>query len=165
MSFLDKLLKGKVEEAAKELLGGVLGGSKPAQKPAQSSWQAPAQQSCAAEPKSPSGFSWGDQMPAEENQFSYPGSYREYFESVFRAEFPQYQLQTEEFRSGCVITFLDGGRKALVVELKSEHSEANRLRKNCQREGLPYLRFYHNHHGWWNTRSYVVTRTRAALGL
>ena len=47
----------------------------------------------------------------------------------------------------------------------SENSEANKLRSACRAQGLPYVRFYYDHDGWWNTRSYVVSRTRAALGL
>ena len=47
----------------------------------------------------------------------------------------------------------------------SENSEANKLRASCRAQGLPYVRFYYDHDGWWNTRSYVAGRTRAALGL
>ena len=30
-------------------------------------------------------------------------------------------------------------------------------------QGIPYLRFYYNHEGWWNTRSYVTRRIANAL--
>ena len=53
----------------------------------------------------------------------------------------------------------------LVVEIKSENSEAQWLRNACAAERTPYLRFYYNHDGWWNTREYVDTRVRQALGL
>ncbi len=114
----------------------------------------------------PSGLSWGEIMPAEENQFNFVGSYRQYFEKIFREEFPEYKL---DFRTGLgnpntVITFLDGEREALVVELLSERSDAKAVRRRCEKMGIPYLRYYYDHHGWWNTRSYVVNRTRAALG-
>ena len=31
------------------------------------------------------------------------------------------------------------------------------------KEGVPYLRFYKDHEGWWNARSYVVSRIEKAL--
>ncbi len=46
----------------------------------------------------------------------------------------------------------------------SETSSAQRVRKACAAENVPYLRFYIDHDGWWNTRSYVTGRIRAALG-
>ena len=106
-------------------------------------------------------------MPDEENQYNYPGNYADYFENIFRAEFPQYRLEriVNESWNAVIFTFRDGGREALVVELMSDRSSRQRLRRDCAARGVPYLRFYHNHAGWWNTRSYVVTRTRAALGL
>ena len=30
-------------------------------------------------------------------------------------------------------------------------------------KGLPYLRFYFDHEGWWNTRAYVTKRVAEAL--
>lgn len=110
--------------------------------------------------------SWGTEMPAEENQYSFPGSYVDYFLSVFDEEFPEYKIACADGKSynpSTVITFWKGGDKALVVELLSDKSEVVRLRNACRRQGIPYLRFYYNHKGWWNTRSYVVSRTRAAL--
>lgn len=114
-----------------------------------------------------SGFSWGENMPSEENQFNYPGTYVEYFRHVFSEDFPSYRLTDESVRKGraTVITLWNGEQKALVVELMSETSSAEKIRYSCQKEGIPYLRFYYNHHGWWNTRAYVVSRTRNALGL
>ena len=114
-----------------------------------------------------SGFSWGENMPSEENQFNYPGTYVEYFRHVFSEDFPSYRLTDESVRKGkaTVITLWNGEQKALVVELMSETSSAEKIRYSCQKEGIPYLRFYYNHHGWWNTRAYVVMRTRNALGL
>ena len=60
-------------------------------------------------------------------------------------------------------TFTQGGRKALVVEIMSESSASQKLKNQCAAEGVPYLRFYHDHPGWWNTRSYVVRRVTDAL--
>ncbi|MBR6460134.1 MAG: hypothetical protein IKS49_08320, partial [Actinomycetaceae bacterium] len=56
------------------------------------------------------------------------------------------------------------GAKALVVELMSERSSAKMLRWRCENEGVPYLRFYYDHWGWWNEKSYVIERTAKALG-
>ena len=112
-----------------------------------------------------SGFSWGKNMPMEENQYNYHGNYVQYFDHIFREDFPGYQAvsQKEPKGSSTIFTVYHAGRKALVVELKSEKSESNRVRRACQMEGTPYLRFYYDHHGWWNTREYVVTRVRSVL--
>ena len=114
----------------------------------------------------PSGFSWGPYMPQEENQYNYSGNYVDYFAHIFREDFPAYQAVSEKLpkSTSTIFTLYEGARKALVVELKSEKSEANRFRKACQAQGIPYLRFYYDHDGWWNTREYVVTRVRSALG-
>jgi len=105
-------------------------------------------------------------IPAEECQYNYSGSYAQYFEHVFSEDFPGYLLSRESTYNGraTVFTFRQGGRKALVVELLSENSSVTKLRKACAAEGVPYLRFYYDHDGWWNTRSYVSGRVRAALG-
>lgn len=119
-----------------------------------------------AETPAPYGVSWGDEMPAEENQFNFNGPYHAYFEQIYLAEFPEYRLAkvVNRYSSSTVFTFWNGSRQALVVELLSENSSTKKLRQNCLQAGIPYLRFYHNHYGWWNTRRYVVSRTRAALG-
>ena len=106
-------------------------------------------------------------MPAEENQYNCGVPYRDYFEHVFRDDFPQLRFERELLRSGTatVYTFFEGSRKALTVELMSEKSDAKALRRRCAQEGVPYLRFYYDHEGWWNTREYVVSRIRGALGI
>ncbi len=114
--------------------------------------------------ESRSGFSWGDTMPAEENQYSFNGNYLAYFDMVFSQEFPQLRITRESNRKNTAYSFWQGERKVLVAELMSENSEANKLRAACRAQGLPYVRFYYDHHGWWNTRSYVAQRTHAALG-
>ncbi len=113
------------------------------------------------------GFSWGEDMPAEENQYSFKGDYLAYFDMVFSQEFPQFRITRETAAKGktTVYSFWQGERQALVAEIMSERSEANKLRNTCRARGIPYVRFYHDHSGWWNTRSYVASRTRAALGL
>ena len=116
--------------------------------------------------EAPYGVSWGKHMPDEENQFSFGGSYTQYFEEIFREEFPMYQLEKESAAKGkaMIFTFMQGGRKALVVEILSENSGRKKVRSECAEQGVPYIRYYHDHEGWWNTRNYVVSRTRAALG-
>ena len=105
-------------------------------------------------------------MPAEENQFNYHGTYLQYFEEIFRSEFAAYDVSRETVSDGKrhIFTFTSGGRKALVVELMPQSSASRKLRENCRRDGTPYLRYYYDHEGWWNTRSYVTERTRKALG-
>ena len=141
-------------------------------KPAQSAQSAPASapqnvrpaRRWEAEP-SESGFSWGEDMPAEENQYSFNGDYLAYFDMVFSQEFPQYRITRETPKKGrsTVYSFWQGERQVLIAELMSENSEANKLRSECRTRGVPYVRFYYDHDGWWNTRSYVAQRTRAAL--
>ncbi|MBE5958941.1 MAG: hypothetical protein E7254_08805 [Lachnospiraceae bacterium] len=114
------------------------------------------------------GVSYGKKKPAEENQFNFKGTYLEYFGKVFKEEFPEYNYQidkeTDNWQNAGVITFYSGENKALVVELLSEASKRKKLRSECADNGIPYLRFYYDHRGWWNTRSYVVDRTKKALG-
>ena len=111
---------------------------------------------------------WGDIMPAEENQYSFSGSYVEYFNKVFSEEFPSYQISyapAENGRAATIFTFTNAGRTALIVELMSDRSSVRKLRNQCWNEGIPYLRFYYDHPGWWNARSYVAGRVRSALSV
>ena len=160
---LDKLVK-TVTEATEKVVNKVesYADSQPSQNQS-SSFSSYSQNSYSEE--APSGFSWGEQMPAEENQYNYPGNYVQYFAHIFAEDFPAYQAASEKDpkSSATIFTLYQAGRKALVVELKSESSESNRIRRGCQMEGTPYLRFYYDHDGWWNTREYVVTRVRSAL--
>ena len=114
-----------------------------------------------------SGFSWGPEMPDEPNQFNYPGTYDAYFSAVFAEAFPEYRVSGESVRKGraTVFTLWKDDVKALVVEVMSETSSAESIRYGCAKEHVPYLRFYYNHPGWWNTKAYVIQRTRTALGL
>lgn len=116
--------------------------------------------------ETPIGRSWGERMPDEPNQYNYPGSYREYFEDIFKREFAAYRVsRTVNPRTDktSIYTFYDGPRTALMVEIMSRRADLQELRRNCQRQGIPYLRFYYDYHGWWNARSYVVNRINAAL--
>ena len=114
----------------------------------------------------PSGFSWGPKMPAEPNQYNYKGTWREYFREIFTTEFSQYTLDVQEKNGRYMkFTFLKDGATALVVEILSASSEHKKVRSDCRAKGIPYLRYYFNYDGWWNTREYVITRTRNALGI
>ena len=113
----------------------------------------------------PSGDSWGPVMPEEENQYNFPGPYDAYFDSVFRSEFPEYRIERENVNNGraTVFSFYNASGKALAVEVISRKSSPYSLRKKCAEQGIPYLRYYYDYEGWWNTRSYVIRRTRNAL--
>lgn len=171
MGLLSKILGSSAERAAKDFFndikndlgGSSLNGSTPQQvyqQPQQAAQPAPAE-------TGPSGFSWGPVMPDEENQFNFNGKYHDYFEQVYRAEFPGYTIEKElpSNRSAAVFTFLRNGQKALVVEVISQKSSPYKARRDCAKENIPYLRFYYDHHGWWNTRRYVTERTKRALGI
>ena len=112
---------------------------------------------------------WGPLMPREENQYSFNGSYIEYFDKVFREEFPDYQITyapvERRYHPATVFTFTRNGRTMLIVELISEKSNVKQLAHQCRNQGTPYLRFYYDHQGWWNTRSYVADRVRGALSV
>ena len=42
-----------------------------------------------------SGFSWGDVMPDEENQYNFNGTYQQYFENIFRFYFSEYYIRLD----------------------------------------------------------------------
>ena len=172
MSLLSKLLGAavdkKLEQTVKNAVSGAVNSAlnTAAKQPVRSqtaSRPAPAQQPAYEEP-APSGFSWGPVMPAEENQFNYPGSYVDYFAHVFREDFPEYRVTHEQRKRSTVFTFLSpDGRQALTAEIMQDSSEAKKLRRECAAMGIPYVRFYYDHEGWWNTRAYVNQRVRNAL--
>ena len=166
MGLFDKLFGGdkKAEKSALDFLKALAGNGKSEQKP-----QSNAQPEKKPEPQPVRQTAYEsddpyENIPAEENQYTFKGSYIEYFAHIFREDFPEYRAEYErpdERRT--VFTLYKGGAKALVVELLTEKSSVKKLRKQCQNEGTPYLRFYYDHDGWWNTRSYVTERTRRAL--
>ncbi len=110
---------------------------------------------------------WGEIMPKDENQFSFKGTYRQYFEGIFKEEFPEYSfmLTHPQYYDSDVYSFTKGGEKKLVIELMQKKCDARKLRRDTQREGIPYLRFYTDcsDQGWWNARSYVIGKMRGAL--
>lgn len=114
-------------------------------------------------PAAPSGLSWGPEMPDKPNQFNYSGTYKEYFSEVFNTAFPGYRIESEDKGRATIFTFWSGGSEALVVELMTEKSSACKLRDECRKNRIPYLRYYYDHDGWWNTREYVIQRTGKAL--
>lgn len=113
------------------------------------------------------GCSWGDIMPDEENQYNFDGKYYEYFEKIYNEEFPQYNITYDKLtnRNATIFTFRSGNTPVLYVELLSSKSSAKKFRAECAKYGIAYLRFYFDKHDWWNTRSYVIMRTKMALGL
>ena len=151
----------QVEKAAKSFLGDLLNG----QIPQQNQQRQPAQQTAYDDKSSNSsyGSSEYDEIPAEPNQYNFGGPYTAYFESIFSSEFPRYSFEKSSDGKRTVYNFMDGDNRVLVVELMTERSSANMLRKNCARMGVPYLRFYYDHDGWWNKRSYVVERLSTVL--
>ena len=171
MSLLSKLLSGKMptlsdvvdmlqakDQASADPVGHAQSASQHSSKPAQD----PVRPS-----EAPAGFSWGREMPNEPNQYNYYGTFWEYFEDIFQRDFPEYSFTRKENpRSMSVYTyyFSQGDKTVLVLELLSEHNEVYKLREECRERQIPYLRFYYDHDGWWNTRAYVIDRMRKALG-
>gem|GEM_PF-587948 len=113
-----------------------------------------------------SGVSWGDEMPDEENQYNFNGAPHEYFKKIYQENFAsKYSIEAgfnTEYE-GYLFTFYSLGKKALVVELLKKKSGAKKLRRDTIDAGIPYLRYYTDVDGWWNTKSYVIDRTRKAL--
>ena len=169
MSLLSKLFSGQKPTLSDvvDLLQGK--DQKPTARPgaAQSdaSSYAPAYQVELGE-ETPVGRSWGQRMPNEPNQYNYPGSYTEYFEDIFNREFSDlryYRQQNPYSAKTSSYVFCRGTQKVLTLELVAQGCDVYQLRRACEREGTPYLRFYYNHEGWWNARSYVVRRMREAI--
>ena len=108
-------------------------------------------------------------MPKDENQFDFKGTYTEYFEKIFREEFPEFSftLSHPKYYSSDIYSFTKDGSKALVIELMKKNCSAKALRRETQREGVAYLRFYTDCSdiGWWNARTYVIGKMREALKL
>ncbi len=169
MGFFSKLFGGdkNAEKAAKDILNSLFADAEkkqndPAEKKEEQKTkpEAQPQQSC------DSGSEW-DNIPAEECQYNYGGSFEQYFEHIFAEDFPAYRTEKANIGKGrarIAYTFYSGASKALVIELMSEKSETYKLRKDCMADGIPYLRFYYDHEGWWNKRSYVTERIKAILG-
>ncbi len=109
--------------------------------------------------------SWYDVVPEEECQYNSGMNYLDYFTKIFREDFPEYEIGLETLAAGrrYAYTFMKDGAPRLVVELMTEKSEANKFRRDTQRRGIPYVRFYFDHSGWWNTRRYVNERVSGAL--
>ena len=181
MGFLDKLfgsngsdmlnkIKDAANSVAKEAENAINSAVNAANGSANNSQPAgarPAPAKAPAAAQETSGDSWGPTMPAEDNQYNYQGTYDQYFMDVFTQNFPMYRITSEKMRkdTATVITFWKGltEEKALIVELLSENSCAEKIRYQARKESVPYIRFYYNHEGWWNTKSYVIRRTKEAL--
>ena len=104
-------------------------------------------------------------IPAEENQYNFQGTWLQYFDKILHEDWDEYSIRREEgYDDRCpLFVFYSGAKKELVIELKTERSTAQRIKKQCAAEGVRYLRFYYDHEGWWNTRAYVRARISKAL--
>ena len=159
MGFLSKLFGAEAEKTAKGLLNNLSNEAKKNQNGSLTS----SGSSVEPEAEGPSGFSWGPKMPAEENQYNYGGNYIDYFREIFNSNFGEYRIEQAQEGSTTIFTFYRGDSKALMVELLSKTSGRYRIRKECRANGVPYLRYYYNYQGWWNTKAYVIERTAKAL--
>ena len=163
MGILSKLLNGdkNAEKVAKDMLNGLIDSMQSSQTPAPAPEQPASAATSQETPAAPAG------IPAEENQYNFNGTFEQYFEHIFAADFPAYRIEKTYIddygKHRVVYTFYSDGGRALAVELMPESSEAAKFRNDCRKAGLPYLRFYYDHKGWWNTRSYVVGRIRGIL--
>lgn len=104
-------------------------------------------------------------MPDEENQYNSGLGHVEYFTKILNEDFPDCTITHSNAANGKtdVLTLERGGAAALVIELMSEKTNSKKLRNVCAENGTPYLRFYYDHFGWWNKRSYVRERVSAVL--
>ena len=160
MGLFNKLLDGLGvdSEAAKKVVDSLIDSAKEQNRQRE-------ERAAYAESIPASGDSWGEEMPSEENQYNYNGTYIQYFENIFRTDFPELTFEKQELPGTrrSVYTFYSGASKALILELMNEASSAGKIRYDAGRENIPYVRFYYDHEGWWNTRSYVTRRIREAL--
>ena len=169
MGLFSKLFGGDedAEKAAKDLLNGIINAAQSNKLQADKPQADNPEASASAPSPQPEQSSAPSGIPTEENQYNYDGTYEQYFEHVFAEDFPAYRFEKSYIddygKHRVVYTFFSGAAKALVVELMTESSEAVKFRNDCIKAGVPYLRFYYDHEGWWNTRSYVVGRMRGVL--
>ncbi len=169
MGLLSKLLGSKAEKEMKDLFKGLSNEAKKNENRPEDNGNAYGQnyqntQEAPASASGPSGFSWGPAMPAEENQYNYGGSYIDYFREIFNSNFSEYRIEQVQEGTTTIFTFYSGDRVALKVELLSKNTGRYGIRKECAEKNIPYLRYYYNYEGWWNTKRYVIERTSKALG-
>ncbi len=131
--------------------------------------------------------SCGEEMPSELNQYNYNGSPQAYFLEVLTEAFPEYTVRKDEiFYQSPMQLVLDYGGKyhresgpstpaylytvrddetvLLAVEVLSLYSKSRKTnRHSFEGQGIPYIRFYYDADGWWNTKSYVTQRAILAL--
>lgn len=162
MGFLSKLFGKELEKAATDLVNGILDGqsnSATNDKPAAQS-AAPASGTARV-----TDHAYGGKMPTVENQYNYNGTYEQYFENIFSTELGMYRMEKSYLNgnSRTIYTFYSDSLKVLVVELRSESCGAKKLCADCEKENVAYLRFYYDHEGWWNTKTYVTERLLAAV--
>ena len=174
MGILSKLFGGNkdAEKTAAELLNSLFANAKDNKSNEQKPQNTQPQNTAPAQPKHPEydpDLSEWEQIPAEECQYNYGGDFEQYFEHVFAEDFPAYRTEKAyvnkpDYKKRVAYTFYSGASKVLVVELMPEGSEAKKFREDTRKSGVSYLRFYYDHEGWWNKRSYVTGRIKAVLG-
>ncbi len=171
MGIFSKLFGGnkEAEKAANDLLS-ILAKANEAQKP--QTTQPKQDEKPQQQPQQPQyddeDLSEWEKIPSEECQYNYSGSFEQYFEHVFAEDFPGYRVEKAyvnkpDYKKRVAYSFYNGASKVLVIELMPESSEAKKFREDCKKAGVSYLRFYYDHEGWWNTRSYVTSRIKAVL--
>ncbi len=105
MGLLDKIFgDGETAQKAKDILGGLINAAAAnnAEKRNQSDPVVEENRRNAAL----SGDSWGDEMPSEENQYNYNGTYTEYFENIFSTAFSEYRTEKSTDYARTAYTFL-----------------------------------------------------------
>ena len=171
MGILSKLFGGdkEAEKAANDLLSILAKANGPQQKPQQTQ---PKQEEKPKQEPQPQyddeDLSEWEKIPAEECQYNFSGSFEQYFEHVFAEDFPGYRVEKAyvnkpDYKKRVAYSFYNGASKVLVIELMPESSEAKKFREDTKKAGISYLRFYYDHEGWWNTRTYVKQRIQAVL--
>ncbi len=169
MGFFSKLVGKVINDAAADMYGSekhYFEQNKP-----QQSAPAPVQQQNVQQPATDSSgreLPWGSVMPSEYNQYSSGLSYQAYFTQIFNEDLPDYVVSSEPtpyLHEGTRFTFTKNGQVCLIVEVISDRNSAWSFARKCRSEGMPYMNFYHDHPGWWNTRSYVIGKVKGKLGI
>lgn len=111
----------------------------------------------------------GDPNPVA-NAYNYPGTVGEYFTSLLRSEFSQYEIRTEVPCNGLEIPisflFYQGGKPVTAVFLihsrdKRAYRQVERAAQILAPEGISCTYLYENYR---NDMPYVIRRVRGALG-
>ncbi len=130
----------------------------------------------------------GTDMPAEENQRNSGLPVQKYFEKVLSEVFPDAYVEVQDVsypgparwvKSGLLGKYhSEPGEKKpawlflvrkdrlpiLAVEVMAIYNKSRtKLRTSYTKNGVPYIRFYHDVDVWWNTKSYIRERALQAV--